>query len=683
MSARAVTPDFGILQQIFAEVANEAAADPIEHLLVMTYEFDDQQLANLLSGKLLADNTELRRNQLKFIADMQPVVIYDTRKTREFNQLPHFLDLLPVKAKAYSCHHAKAYLLVTRDTVRLVLGSFNLTRTGLFENREVYAEFCWSARQSADLGLLAEFGKLVRHGYTLAQASRHAIADKLDARVSAWTSSEKTAESATSRVLLYSGYDLPDSTRGAGGLETLAELWRAMSPVAPRKVFAVSPFFDGGGDKLFFDHLAQTLGEPEALQLVTDELNIIKLSKRHFGALDSGRARTLNLIPSELGQAERQRIAKANEITNVEDLQISRSLHAKILVLCSGKQHLIYLGSANFTRKAWLGDNTELGVVTRGDGSADKLIALIVASLGASSDNAYPRLKDFPDGGEQDEDEINATQAHYPEFLDKVVLEADLSADTLVFHFGTEYSARLQDYEITWGAKRLLIEGDRSRPLALRETGIQLQGGRNLRFVFRAAPEHAYLIPFTHDAELTRQQDLLLFSSTEDWMQYCLYPESISAGSEDECLPGQEASRPVQDQLAERDGNVVVSMQRFLNLFGRLEAEFDARTKSIAALAEDNLKLREWERRIGAPLRVFAGLLKQDRRKNHAAVVEQVYQFQLGELLLLCRSLAKSHGCFAASFDALAKSLALELHGSAAGGLGVYLEFVRTEVADV
>ncbi|MCL5444425.1 hypothetical protein M3M44_09240, partial [Lactobacillus johnsonii] len=81
-------------------IANDVRHDPVQHLLILTYEFDDQQLVNLLSGRRLSDNLELQRNKLKFIAEMQPVVIYDARKTREFNQLPHFLDLLPVNPGA-------------------------------------------------------------------------------------------------------------------------------------------------------------------------------------------------------------------------------------------------------------------------------------------------------------------------------------------------------------------------------------------------------------------------------------------------------------------------------------------------------------------------------------------------------------------------------------------------------
>ena len=114
--------EFDSLQQIYADMVGNASNDPIERILVITYEFDDQQLVNLVAARSLSEEFELRRNYLRFVADLEPVVIYDARKTREFTQLPHFLELVPIRSRPYSCHHSKAYLIMTEKTVRLVIG---------------------------------------------------------------------------------------------------------------------------------------------------------------------------------------------------------------------------------------------------------------------------------------------------------------------------------------------------------------------------------------------------------------------------------------------------------------------------------------------------------------------------------------------------------------------------------
>ncbi|UFS72649.1 hypothetical protein LPW11_10735 [Geomonas sp. RF6] len=49
---------------IFSEVVADKATDPIEHLLILTYEFDEEQLLNLACGRSLEEEMELSRTQL-------------------------------------------------------------------------------------------------------------------------------------------------------------------------------------------------------------------------------------------------------------------------------------------------------------------------------------------------------------------------------------------------------------------------------------------------------------------------------------------------------------------------------------------------------------------------------------------------------------------------------------------
>lgn len=642
MSTHHEDANFGILQQVFADVANDVQRDPIEHLLVLTYEFDDQQLINLLSGRRLADNVELQRNHLKFIADMHPVVIYDARKTREFNQIPHFLDLLPVNPGAYRCHHSKAYLFVTRATVRLVIGSFNLTRTGLFENREVFVDFLWNDNQTAELNILSEFSKLLRVGYEqwaqpAAAGARLAIADTLDARLSLWQVDAVPGKYS----LLHSGYG---QFGKQNGLQSLTRLWHSISDTAPKKILVVSPFFDRS-DTCIADELVKAIGVPTDMHIVTDEANILKLGKLHYGAGKKGQQRKLSLIPALISKRERERISHANDGARLGDLHINRTLHAKILVLCSGSNHLVYTGSANFTLKAWNGDNQELGVASIEVGNANILIDQILSAIGAINAE-YERLGDFPEHIDEVDDEEYVEQPAYPDFIKGILLRDDPGGSGLVFGFNTAEVARLLDYSIHWGRVHLLIDGANSQVIPREQAYMPLQGGRNLSFSPRSTPDKAYLLPFVHDAELTRQQDLLLFPSAEDWMRYYINPVGPSGLVEGEYMPGESVRTTNEDSesTVDRDANAVVSMQRYLNLFSAVENSFNQRAIDIANTAFVNAAARtkECEQRLAEPLRIYARLLEQEYRRKPCPITEQVYLFRLGELVLLCSTLTDS-----------------------------------------
>ncbi len=672
--------DFGILQQIFADVANDMRRDPLEHLLVLTYEFDDQQLVNLLSGRRLADNVELNRNQLRFIADMHPVVVYDARKTREFNQLPHFLDLLPVNPGAYRCHHAKAYLFVTRGSVRLVLGSFNLTRGGLFENREVFLDFFWSDKDTDDLAVLRDFRRLLAEGYSqwaqpAAASVRIEIANALDERIARWQAQSKQNRS----VLLPSGYARLDEKHG---LQRISEIWKTVSNAPPQGMFVVSPFFDKGEVNLA-DRLAQELGVPNEVHIVTDEANITKLGRRHYGPGAESQVRKLNLIPAAINDVERSRIARANEDARLDGLQINRPLHAKILILCGGSHHLVYVGSANFTLKAWNGDNQELGVARIEEGNADALIARILDAFAADASDAYGRLGESPSDPQAEDDEDYVEQAGYPNFIDSIQLEDDLNGRGLVFRFQTAMPARLQDYDISWGRVSLSIEGVCAKPIARDQAYMPLQGGRNLLFGLREVPDQAYLLPFVHDAALTRQQDLLLFPSAEDWLRYYLHPAGSTGRDDGEYLPGDErAGGGDDDSMIDREANVVVSMQRYLDLFSGVEAAFHRRAQEIAvtAVLDGTSRSKEIERCIAEPLRFYARLLEQEHQRKSSLALDEVYLFRLGELILLCKSLV----AMLPELAGLAQTLSVDLTAtSASPALHTYLDFIKEQLSHV
>lgn len=667
--------EFDSLQSIFADVTASARKDPIERIVVLTYEFDDQQLINLIAGRLLDDDFTLRTNHLRIIAACQPVVIYDARKTRECNQLPHFLDLIAVRASPYSCHHSKAYLIVTRHSVRLVLGSFNLTQTGLFSNREVFMDFRWSDGERANRGVLSAFARLLRDGYAdhpqaVDSAALESVVATIERRLEHWKDADADGAGAgvDAYTLLASGYALDGAVTG---LQQLAALWRSVSDQPPRKLIVVSPFFDRGRTFLA-DALETALGPIDEIALHTDADNVATLSKRHFGTHAS--RRRLHLIPTSIGEAELARISAANGDVRLGDRQITRKLHAKIMILCGeGKRHLVYIGSANFTNKAWNGANHELGLAWTEEGDADRIVAPMLRALGPSATCSYASLPEqVEELGEQDA--LYGEEARYPDFIERIELSRDDTMAEVRFHFSCLDPARLLDYEISWGDVAIVPAGASSQPIRWDASSVPLLGKRNLRFVPKGFSEPVFFLPFYHAPELLQYADLLLFPSSEDWLLHFLQPEGGGGGGEH--IPGEPPEPPeAPASLVDREANVVIAMQRHLTLFSAVEAVFSQRVAEIAKLPD---RAEQWARRVEAPLALYAKLLDKERGDSTGALSEQVHSFKLGELALFCRSLGTQ---MPAVID-FARDLASRLvpRASHPAVLKTYLEYCQDEL---
>ncbi|TXF99576.1 hypothetical protein [Massilia arenae] len=664
--------EFDSLQSIFADIATNARTDPIERMVVLTYEFDDQQLINLIAGRQLDDEFDLRTNHLRFIAACQPLVLYDARKTRESNKLPHFLDLIPVRAKAYSCHHSKAYLIVTRDTVRLVLGSFNLTQTGLFSNREVFMDFVWSGRERANAGLLRAFTDLLRNGYAqhpqaAASPALDAIVATLDARLEKWKAAGKGGPK-EAYTLLSSGY-------GETGLGQLASLWRSVSARPARKLVVVSPFFDRGSSFLV-DALDREVGPIREIAVHTDAANLPALSKRHYGL--HAQTRRLHLIPPAIRSEELARIAAANDGTPVASLNIVRRLHAKILILCGeGQRHLVYIGSANFTCKAWNGDNHELGLAWVQTGSADTIVAQVVKALSSSAACSYAQLPEQIEAAEREEDALYEDAAGQLDFIRDIELRAQDGLASVAFHFGCDQPERLRDYDIHWGEVPLTLERTASQPICWNASALPLLGKRNLRFVPRGQPEPVFYLPFHHAADLLAYSDLRLFANAEDWLLYYLRPQYAGGGGRGEKIPGEppDTGEP-GGKTVDREANLVIAMQRHLSLFGEVERVFEQRVADIARLAHWK---EPWTRTVEKPLLLYARLLDTERDTSTSALRDQVHGFKMGELALFCHRL----GAQLPAMSVLARRLVKGIKPRRADPpvLKTYLEFCRSELS--
>ena len=259
-------------------------------------------------------------------------------------------ELLPVRMPAYACHHPKAFLVVLEGVVHLVIGSMNLTRTGLLTNREVFLHLRCSRLETADTPVLLDFFSLLESGYASFEseplARTIAAARELIAN---WP------QAATStHHLVASGYSADT------GLERLRRLWEEDGRGPARAVFAVSPFFDRPSSRrVLAAELRAKFGQFDELTLVTDASVRAQLSRANFASVAEP---VLRLVPPELGQTELDRIARSNDLADLGHRVVQRKLHGKVLALHDGARTLLYVGSANFTCKAWLGDNQELGV---------------------------------------------------------------------------------------------------------------------------------------------------------------------------------------------------------------------------------------------------------------------------------------------------------------------------------
>jgi HKD family nuclease len=524
--------DFTIrsLADTFSDIFSAASRDPVEHLLLISYEFDDQQVLNLALQKPLSDQFDPRLLNFAQIAEIVPIVVYDARKTREHNRLPHFMELLPIRKPVWTCHHSKACLIVTRQRIHLVLGSMNLTASGLFSNREVFEVFSWAAKETDNLAVLRQFVDEVAAGYVdLESAALQGMVATVERRLVEWQEGNASGDAR----LVHQGYT------GKTGLEALVSCWtERFGDEMPDRCIAVSPFFDAGiSEPPFAEKLHAAFGSLRRLEVITDESVLPRLSRRHFANLPEARLYT---IASEIGQPERDRISANNAGTDVNQLALTRKLHAKVLVLARGSNVLVYLGSANFTLKAWLGENHELGVARSNSNSADQILEAMLAALGARRLDEYPNLPPQPMPGVPDEDDEEFQDlADYPEFVRSIVLvESELEGK---MHFAFECApgtqASLQQYSIDWGGLPIQVSGDGSQDLQQAELISRLLGGRNLRFVCRTS-RAVFFLPFRHAPELFAKRDRFVFPTGEDWMMHYLGVDAGEPRLPEEFLPG-------------------------------------------------------------------------------------------------------------------------------------------------
>ncbi len=630
------SPERATLMSAFERML-DVEDDPLSKLLVMTYEFDDQQMLNMLVQRPLSDRLDATPAHAAHIADLAPVVIYDARKTRPDSTLPHVLDVLPVRVAAWRCHHPKAYLAVTKKRVHLLIGSMNLTATGLFSNREAFASFTWDDQALADLHILESFADLLEQEYRhFDSGSLASIVATVRARVARWAGDRQAAQ-ATKR-LIANGFTVDGQGRHA--LDQLQAFFREhFADRQPDSLHVVSPFFDkgAGGDFLVGEFEAR-FGVPRAVEVVTDESALPALSRAHLG--QAGR-QAVFAIPAEVSAGERKLISGANDGAATGALVIDRKLHAKILVLGCGPRRLVYIGSGNFTRKAWCGDNHELGVAWIEDGEASALWRDI--RRGLCCDDA-DRLHDLalrpaPAVASTDDDDY-VCERGYPDFVTGISLTWHDAVFRFTIDTAPAQAGELARHKVDWDKLPLTFTPSQdacsatSEPLRDDLVRARLIGGRNLRFEWAQDSAVAHFLPFRHDKTLFDRRFEFVHPTADDWMAHCLGRDVDKRSADpDENLPDDPPPPPplLQRALDDRASNAIIRTQRFLSDFDDVETEFRQRADDWAATSEPDPAA--WELRIGQPLTTFARILE----RTVADTVDAA--FRLGELKLLTRTL--------------------------------------------
>lgn len=641
----------------------DSADDPVQRILVLTYEFDEQQLLNVLLQRSLAERLEPTPAHLANLADLSPVVIYDACKTKAAGLLPHFLELLPVKAKAWSCHHPKAYLVITERRVHLLLGSMNLTASGIFSNREAFLAFRWSRDETEDLALLADFTRLVASEYSgsFDSPALRAILMILNDRTAAWTRPAKPGE--LGPRLIASGF-----SERPPGLDQLLQIFVEKFPdrVTPDTMLVVAPFFDKSTDvEPLIDVIEKRLGRIDRKELVTAEDALETIAQRHLGCAGQ---RKVWSIPVEVVGDEKEQIRAANESAQVEHLKIDRALHAKLLILVAGGRALIYLGSANFSRNAWMGRNHELGVAWWHDGNPEALWQALKKGLGCALGDRFAELPaQVAARSDTSDPEDVPLPAHYPDFVQRAELApTDGGRFRFKLGFDAACAGAFSDYRVEWGGLELNFDSGASQDISEDEARIRLFSGRNLLFIWRAAPTISYPLPFRHAAALFDARFEFVHPTPEDWMAHCLGRDRKGGGGlgGEEHLPGDDPPQPDRPEDGRAD-NPVVRMQLYLSDFALVEKTFESRAAQASP--------ERWNDVVGKPLTTFARVLER------SAPSRTELSFQIGELLLLARRLKGPDAERRMLIDALAK--ALPKVGADEAGLASYQAYCHGAAA--
>jgi hypothetical protein len=602
----------------FLSVKEIFEREDLKTLIILTYELDEAALFDVC----LVNN-----QNSKSIHTVKPVVFYDVRKTKEFFNAPPSVELVPYY-KSGGKHHSKAYLFSTDSEVHLILGSLNLTKSGLLRNREVFKHFMCSKTDVNSVSLLQDFISFFEDNY------QHRGTDNLKdslVHIKSLIGSFETKKS-SNHHLIHSGY-------GESGLRMLSNVWKNQFPDdSPDNTFIISPFFDAAENNIV-KKLEKYGVKPASLHLVTarGQSEKLPISKPYYSEaikhIDLKVYESDNkILPGTEESLEIKRFEQQQGRSVKADKEFYRELHAKIWIMSKGSRSLVYFGSGNFTINGWLGRNCELGICSWVESPIESLLPLLRAEYRFSDEEVSTNL--FCDKLIVDDagDEIERFK-NFPAFIKSVEL-VGCENESVQFRFDLEPSEELKltDYSIKWGDSVLSITDLKSQSFDLK-TCLNLLLKRSLSFKHTSSSDE-YFYPYLFDKEVMAKAKLVDFNSSSD------YIESFIGGVIDDHETdifhekyGQPEIKELVSSSINRDDNLTIKLQRFISLLPALDRRLDdllSEVRGSKALKEIHIK-----RYLKEPINDIVSFIESEFRSesSQAALI-----FRLSELLLIIKN---------------------------------------------
>lgn len=672
MKSRTVRYDS--LAAMFEEIGNKGAKGAVVAGVVLTYEFDPELVKSLAYQGLLAYDANAERDEpLRWAGAFPVALFFDPKRAHSLGRTPGNFEIHFITRDGWGAHHPKAYALALRDgSFELVLGSFNFTSSGVYENRELLLRFSLTGETDGKpdaeaLRMHLAWRDFLRSTYG-SMTHSPALEDylrRLDARLEALEWDPAIDVEVPPLRFVPSGYEPYPN-----GFETLREYAEALH-LKPTRLLIVSPFFDSP-DRRGEGVLERFFGRDgfPTLKHVSVFSSHTRWNPSYFKKVErltptSGRIRCFS-IPNEISNAEAEVLDKyfGRDESGFRDVlkkrRLFRALHAKAVVLVEESGlGLFYIGSANFSAKAWLGGNAETGVAGKiflGTLSEDWDKNLVMGLLGVCPKRA-PLEDDAPMPESDPEDEDDEIPA-LPAWLESVSLakvdklDADLSdmrdesadcsesPDQARFVYQLRCGSKVDELgglgrflaceiDVTPidyirvqnmdGMSEMLV----SAPLTMQEVVLLLQSARTLSWRPEGAEaEQVRYIPFNIDPTVGVRSEWAASVAVDvseglSFLHELLEGERPRVRTDTTNVGGSEANLPVKhrdgvemDADDVRRPSLTHVMREWISNLDRLESVlFDEKGRAIVARSDLYIYLSEYARRLAAPEACIAGRL--------------------------------------------------------------------------
>ena len=590
--------------------------EEMDGFLALTFEFRDDML-----WKLAGNDKHKSKNTL---LEVKPVVFYDARKTKECRSSPLFLEHHPVPV-SNGLHHSKAYCTIKGKKAQLYLGSANLTRQGLTMNRETLASF-------TELGILRQFLDFLNEHYKYVSEGHsdyHQFKTKLGGLCS-------QASIDPASKLITNGY-------GTKGLTQLSDYWNSFEKSPAKRILVVSPYFDVKERFVFDQFIADRLIDKSTeFSLVAEfqEESKFPLGRSKVEKIKNNTA-AFNVYQCkksiESDSNEWNEIKDANKERKIKsDTVIERRLHSKIILLEGENGLYIYIGSANFTSRAWVAQNRELGIIKKIDKAKFEDLVESISSELCACLTKLSILK-LPEIVEIDEDEIELGVGSYPDFIESFLLK--FNDKKLPFFELTikDDPKQLDDYQFEWGETSLERIGlilNFSQEVFSKN----IVGQRNITVINKNGSK--YYIPFKFSEYALDNLTNVYFKNSDEWLTQTdgkgLFTWDYTPIDEGEGSPrDNDTGLDYEEDLGiDRNANLTIKMQNYMNLFDIQEKLFLSKVESYKK--EDKKII--FNERDSIDLKHFITLLYNELLINSIPDVEL---FKLGEVTQLLKKAYK------------------------------------------